>query len=151
MPGAGIRMPQQPEGVEMPNFVASRCVVTGPEAEVARFREKMFATEPDGRPAFDFNGVVPMPAYMQGISADSVSETAAALHHCLQVQGSFADRYQGTVDASKAYERFCRYSSGTRMPAWVEFVMMSPERQQELVFAAHPDIRSNVETMLRAK
>lgn len=63
----------------MPNHVTSRCTITGPSDEVARFREMMIVTKmeeredhwPDTRETkayttLDFNAIIPMPAALVG-------------------------------------------------------------------------------------
>ena len=52
----------------MPNHVTTKCVVTGPDSEIARFRELMFKKTKDcddekseGELTFDFNQLIPMP------------------------------------------------------------------------------------------
>ena len=46
----------------MSNYVTHRLVVTGPESEVRRFREKVIRPdEEDGQDCFDFETLVPMP------------------------------------------------------------------------------------------
>lgn len=68
----------------MPNHVTIRCVVTGPDAEVQRFRETVLLTKVDA-PAnishtqLDFEAVIPMPSALKGVEAGSRSEEGAVL------------------------------------------------------------------------
>lgn len=62
----------------MPNHVTTRCTITGPVADVSRFRETMIVAE-DGKPALDFNAAIPMPAVLVGSVSGGYSEEGAAL------------------------------------------------------------------------
>lgn len=76
----------------MPNHVTSRCIITGPADEVARFRERMIVSklekpqpywaadrQPEWYTTFDFSGVIPMPASIEASEASTVAKEGAAL------------------------------------------------------------------------
>jgi len=52
--------------------LATRCVVSGQEAAVKKFRKRAFRVEND-KPVFDFNDFIPMPEILR----DTVSGTAS--------------------------------------------------------------------------
>src|SRR5262245_58251355 len=56
----------------MSNPVMHRVVVTGPESEVRRFREKVIRPcEEDGQDCFDFETLVPMPDSVRNTESDT--------------------------------------------------------------------------------
>ena len=76
----------------MPNHVTSRCIITGPADEVARFRERMIVSklekpepywaadrQPEWFTTFDFSGVIPMPTSIEASEASTAAEEGAAL------------------------------------------------------------------------
>jgi len=76
----------------MPNHVTTRCVVTGPQAEVERFKARMIVDQMEERedwwPAdrepkpfttFEFNAVIPMPESLVGAEESSSAEEGLAL------------------------------------------------------------------------
>lgn len=76
----------------MPNHVTSRCVITGPAADVARFRERMIVTkmeEPeewwraDRKPqpytTFDFDAIIPMPEVLRRAEDSTAAEEGMAM------------------------------------------------------------------------
>lgn len=76
----------------MPNHVTSRCVITGPADEVARFRERMIVTkleerephwaadrQPQWFTTFDFGQIIPMPASIEASEASTAAEEGAVL------------------------------------------------------------------------
>ncbi len=62
----------------MPNHVTTRCIVTGPQPEIARFRELIFRFH-DGDQILDFNEVIPMPLAIRDSEASPKWEQAAEL------------------------------------------------------------------------
>jgi hypothetical protein len=62
----------------MPNHVTTRCVVTGPQPEIDRFRELVFGFDRDDQ-FVDFNQVIPMPLSLRGSEAGGRSELAVEL------------------------------------------------------------------------
>ncbi len=73
----------------MPNHVTTRCIVTGPDEEVARFRAKMIVTLQDKDEfigtlrepytCFDFNQIIPMPEILWSSESSSVAEEGVIL------------------------------------------------------------------------
>lgn len=68
----------------MPNYVTSRCVVSGPLDEVERFKSIAICAASQqhsdaGGQVFDFNAIIPMPACLQGAEASSIAEIGLAL------------------------------------------------------------------------
>src|SRR5215469_4940131 len=56
----------------MPTDMMHRMVVTGPQSEVTRFREKVIRPcEEDGQDCFDFETLVPMPDSVRNTEADT--------------------------------------------------------------------------------
>ena len=62
----------------MPNHVTTRCLVTGPQPEIDRFREMTFRFD-DGDQIVDFNEVIPMPLSLRDSEASSTSQWVAEL------------------------------------------------------------------------
>ena len=62
----------------MPNHVTTRCVVTGPQPEIDRFRELVFGFDQDDQ-FVDFNQVIPMPLSLRGSEASGTAHTASEL------------------------------------------------------------------------
>ena len=76
----------------MPNHVTSRCTITGPADEVARFRSTAIVTklekrepywaadrQPKEYTTFDFDAVIPMPPILERVEASSAAEEGMAL------------------------------------------------------------------------
>jgi hypothetical protein len=49
----------------MPNWCSNNIVVTGPAEDIARFRQTCIRPDETGKPCFDFNGLIPMPAILE--------------------------------------------------------------------------------------
>jgi hypothetical protein len=62
----------------MPNHVTTRCLVSGPDDAVNKFRKRAYRIE-DSETVFDFNAFVPMPAIIKNTKSGSVAEEGAAL------------------------------------------------------------------------
>src|SRR5262249_13174217 len=93
----------------MPNHMTNRMVVTGPESEVRRFREKVMQPyEEGGQDYFDFEGLVPMP--------DSVRNTEAASRTNLGVEilTGRPKLCSLSTEIVRGRLRFCLSSPGTQ-------------------------------------
>lgn len=101
----------------MPNHVTSRCVITGPAADVARFRERMIVTkmeEPqeswraDRKPqpytTFDFDAIIPMPEVLRRAEDSTAAEEGMALITARGERGAPFATY-GLYDARIAWIR----------------------------------------------
>jgi hypothetical protein len=62
----------------MPNHVTTRCIVTGPQSEIDRFREMTFRSD-HGDQILDFNEIIPMPLSIRDSEASNTWEQAAEL------------------------------------------------------------------------
>ena len=62
----------------MPNHVTTRCIVTGPQPEIARLRALVFRVD-NGNQIVDFNQVIPMPLSLCDSDASSTPQWAAQL------------------------------------------------------------------------
>jgi hypothetical protein len=62
----------------MPNHVTTRCIVTGPQSEIDRFREMTFRFD-HGDEILDFNEIIPMPLSIRDSEASPKWEQAAEL------------------------------------------------------------------------
>jgi hypothetical protein len=62
----------------MPNHVTTRCTVTGPEADVEKFRADLFVAD-DPKALFDFNKIIPMPDCLRDTESGTMSEHGAQL------------------------------------------------------------------------
>lgn len=45
----------------MPNWVTTKCTVSGPAADIEAIRDQMLNTGSNGKPFFDFERIIPMP------------------------------------------------------------------------------------------
>jgi hypothetical protein len=52
----------------MPNWCINNIEISGPAKEIARFKQTCIRpdNENDGKPCFDFNSIIPMPAILEG-------------------------------------------------------------------------------------
>lgn len=62
----------------MPNYVTTRCQVSGIDAEIKAFRKRAFKRR-GKETIFDFNAFIPMPGVLRRTSSGSVAEKGAAL------------------------------------------------------------------------
>jgi hypothetical protein len=62
----------------MPNHVTTRCLVSGPEADICEFRNRAFR-EKDGETIFDFNAFIPMPSVIAETTCGTTAIEGAAL------------------------------------------------------------------------
>ena len=62
----------------MPNHVTTRCTVTGPVTDIAKFREQVFSIK-DEEIYLDFDKIIPSPPILEEIDELSIIEEAAAL------------------------------------------------------------------------
>jgi hypothetical protein len=62
----------------MANWIPNRIIVSGPDFEIARFRNTMIRPQPDGTVSFDFEGIRPMPAVVAATREDRSEDALAA-------------------------------------------------------------------------
>jgi len=74
----------------MPNHVTTRCIVTGPQPEIARFRELIFRFH-DGDQILDFNEVIPMPS-PTNVSFDPQFGSERVVEKARLVAGELVDK-----------------------------------------------------------
>lgn len=115
----------------MPNHVTTRCTITGPADEVARFRETMIRTDDKGGAMLDFNGAIPMPEILVGSSASSLPENGVHL-----IVGRAMRKHSfglGGVDLGMGEIQFQRIRDAVSMPkqhAWEvadAYLMANPD------------------------
>lgn len=63
----------------MPNHVTTRCVVTGGEVELKRFRDTFCCINDEGDFYVDFNKIIPMPAILINSVEGSIASTGLSL------------------------------------------------------------------------
>jgi hypothetical protein len=64
----------------MPNWCSNHLVVTGPYEDIVHFTQTCIRRDEEGEPCFDFNGLIPMPAILEGtIAAGKVDDALMVL------------------------------------------------------------------------
>lgn len=81
----------------MPNNVSTRCIVTGPDSEITRFRELMFKTYTENKElmtCFDFKRIIPMPPEIDLSEEDNLESLHAEIGQAMiQLRGKSGSTY----------------------------------------------------------
>jgi hypothetical protein len=101
----------------MPNHVTTRCVVTGPAASIAAFREKMIRpSEEDGKLFFDFEQILPMPKCLRDTVAGWNASVGIEILTGSPPKGMFA----GTSAFQQAWVKELGLTTYEELITWAE-------------------------------
>jgi hypothetical protein len=64
------------QGAKMPNWCSNNIVVTGAVEDIAHFKQTCVRLDEKGESFFDFNGLIPMPAILEGTVAGGLVDCA---------------------------------------------------------------------------
>ena len=120
----------------MPNHVSTRCVVTGPAASIASFQQRMIRPDAEerGKPRFDFEGVLPMPAILNAIAFGSAARLGIEILTGAAVDGKPSVEC-GALGSEWAEER--GITTRAEFVAWAEEHRPDAMEKARMCLAAH--------------
>ena len=106
----------------MPNHVTTRCIVTGPDSEIARFRELMFKKvrgdledeKSEGELTFDFDQLIPMPPQLHIISDGWIMPLENQFSANTQLKAHLDDMRKRLAEADHKQKTFENFLQGVR-------------------------------------
>ena len=119
----------------MPNHVTTRCTVTGPATDIAKFREQVFTIKNE-ETYLDFDKIIPSPPIVSEVEESSINEAAAALI-VARADGASSLEIRISVSDSITNKGFPRRNEYAKWLCWrrgYRLFCQIPERKHKAVF-----------------